>query len=255
MKRLAAVSVLSLLLAACICYLNPAPPVHAQNLFFPLNYSPGLMGWWKLCGDTSASSGCTPSSSTTVYDSSGYSHNGTWQGTKSGDQAGTYYSSGAQVGPYAGYFDGTDNGVSMTGTAASHYTLFLWFEQGTLESGERELLFTNANGPTISVPGTHKILYYDSYSANLTSTSTITAGQWYCVAITFDGTYRTLYVDGAIQGSPLNGGAHALTTSSTWTIGWFSGQSRWLDGEVNDVRVYNRALGAGEIAAMCNAHN
>ena len=56
----------------------------APTIFMSQNRDSGLLGEWKLCGDTSATSGCVASSSTMAYDSSGYGLNGTWSGTAGG---------------------------------------------------------------------------------------------------------------------------------------------------------------------------
>jgi hypothetical protein len=81
--------------------------------------------------------------------------------------------------------------------------------------------------------------------------TTLLTNKWYHVAGTFDGATVKLYVNGAIDLS--------IAYPSTITpnglpiyIGGHMGSTDVLQGVLDDVRFYNRALTAGEIAAMAN---
>ena len=82
---------------------------------------------------------------------------------------------------------------------------------------------------------------------NITSTSTATAGVWHLVTAVQDGTAgtRTLYVDGAIVAS---GAAQYASGNGSMVIGGASGVSEYLSGAVDDVRIYNLALSATQVA-------
>ncbi|MFH0845895.1 MAG: LamG domain-containing protein [Patescibacteria group bacterium] len=80
------------------------------------------------------------------------------------------------------------------------------------------------------------------------TTAGITNGEWHHVAATFDGTTKTIYVDGAYATSMT--WANTISTN-TWgsIIGCYGGTtpSYFLNGKISGVRVYNRALSAEEI--------
>ncbi len=80
---------------------------------------------------------------------------------------------------------------------------------------------------------------------------------WYHIAITWDapGTTLRYYVDGSQVGSDITTAESSLYTGGTapFTIGMNGdGTSNPFDGLIDDVRVFNRALSAGEIAANFN---
>jgi hypothetical protein len=71
---------------------------------------------------------------------------------------------------------------------------------------------------------------------------------WRHVAAVYDGANLTLYVDGAqFARTPATG--TLITTTSPLEIGGSQVDKGYLNGTIDDVRIYNRALSIGEIAA------
>jgi hypothetical protein len=70
----------------------------------------------------------------------------------------------------------------------------------------------------------------------LVSESVITDSQWHHIGFVWDGTQRSLYVDGIKM------------AKDTTTLGAGS----FFSGMIDDVRVYNKALNPGEIAALAH---
>jgi hypothetical protein len=71
-------------------------------------------------------------------------------------------------------------------------------------------------------------------------------GRWQHVAATYDGSTARIYVDGALAASSTFTGN--VGDSNTWRIGAYgSPATGFFDGNVDDVRVYSRALSATEI--------
>jgi Concanavalin A-like lectin/glucanases superfamily/Divergent InlB B-repeat domain/Putative Ig domain len=87
--------------------------------------------------------------------------------------------------------------------------------------------------------------------------STIPLNQWTHLAISFDGTFKRLYVNGAEVAS--KGGLGALVYDATpipVTIGsdWAANKSNSrFNGLIDEVAIYNRALTSNEIADIYNA--
>jgi hypothetical protein len=87
-------------------------------------------------------------------------------------------------------------------------------------------------------------------------------GQWHHFALVRAGNAISLYLDGALQGSSSNAGAggpittnlRALGTDRVWAKENFAQpQQRFLQGSLEDVRIYNRALSAPEIGALAKS--
>ena len=114
-------------------------------------------------------------------------------------------------------FDSTPNAVLLGGTGTSYY-------------------------PYIDASK----VYIQSPAGYVTWTKALSSGVWYHIAITGDGTNATLYVDGVSQGSVLDKDAVVST------IGSYNDDTFPLDGSMDDIRIFNRALSAAEITTLYN---
>ena len=90
----------------------------------------------------------------------------------------------------------------------------------------------------------------DSNSGGLSGNTVLNTGQWYHVAATWDGSEVRIYVDGVLDKTPpdVRGGTIGTDTRPLYIGG--RGTADVLDGIVDDVRIYNRALSAAEVAAL-----
>lgn len=81
----------------------------------------------------------------------------------------------------------------------------------------------------------------------LASPPQLPAGEWKHVALTYDGTTMRLYVDGVeIAARAQTGGI--IATDGALRIGGNASWGEFFTGVIDEVRVYNRALSAAEIA-------
>jgi hypothetical protein len=134
---------------------------------------------------------------------------------------------------------------------ASERTLSLWvrpspggiqtiFNYGTFASTERFGLLT-----------LNEKDYFVGEGRDLAGNVVLTDGPWHHLAVTYDGTNVSLYVDGTFDKSEVP--ASALDTQgTTFTIGHtvtVSGREPF-HGNVSDIRVYSRVLTTGEIAQL-----
>ena len=232
----------------------------AQSPFYhSQNFSTGLIGWWKLCGDTAMGGACAASAATAVGDSSGSGNTGTWSGSAAGSIG--YYAAG-KVGPWAGYFNGSNNKVLLPGlglTGSSDITLCAWVNFSTLSQSDFLQIGGQSSGAAVSIdydPDYNRNLNLVTYASTsrLTSSFTPTVGIWYfiCAVLTGGNTGR-LYVNATQQAAGTLNYA-GLAGSNGYLIGSY-GSGGYLNGSVNEVRIYNRALSAGEITAMYLMHN
>ena len=87
-----------------------------------------------------------------------------------------------------------------------------------------------------------------SFSDYLDSGRGPAVGRWQHVAATYDGTTARMYIDGAEVASKVFSGN--VGSSNAWRIGAYGlTPTGFFDGSIDDVRIYDRALSASDIAA------
>lgn len=79
-------------------------------------------------------------------------------------------------------------------------------------------------------------------------TGNLADGQWHHVAATYNGTTRTIYVDGVVKGSDVPGVAHAVPNASNATIG-STNNGEYFCGSLDEVRVWNVARTQAQLSA------
>jgi prepilin-type N-terminal cleavage/methylation domain-containing protein len=212
----------------------------------PLDYGDtSLVGYWSF----------EEGSSSVAYDYSGNNATGSWAGTQSGTNG--YYSVG-KVGPWAGYFDGTDNTISQAfsvNALSSGFTMSAWINPTALPantsfigtgSSNFDIRFNNTSQASIFIGGsTNGVNSFQNFSF------VPSLSAWTLYTITFNGSLITVYQNGLaltsqVESAPNIGGGSPTST----IIGKTGFESHYFSGLIDDVRIYNRALSAAEIAAM-----
>ena len=221
---------------------------------------PALTGFWKICGDTASSSACTPSSSTSVRDSSGNAYTGTWTGTQGGTS--NWYSAAVSE-PYAGFFDGSTNYIttgwtpsSVTGftIVAREYTSANITEQTLLGNydGTNGIIMYAVNNP---LPPAGNLFFnfvmFSSGSASaVQGAALLPLNQWNCVVGTHAAGSSTLYlyINGTLTGTQTLSAVTDPPNGSVFTIGKDStGTNHFWQGLIGDVRVYPAVVPGGSI--------
>lgn len=159
-------------------------------------------------------------------------------------------------------FDGIDDFVQAptTGlpTGNSDRTLELWARVDAFVASEAFFAGYGSFGSdtqTYHLGTSGSALFFSQWGSGLSGPS-LQAGRWYHIAVTNVGNVVTLYLDGL----PVNSGTLALDTpaGTQFTIGRIAGalgDSRRLQGAVDEITVYSRALSAAEIQAIFNARS
>ncbi|HMA59517.1 MAG TPA: LamG domain-containing protein, partial [Halanaerobiales bacterium] len=84
------------------------------------------------------------------------------------------------------------------------------------------------------------------------ATAVLTTNKWYTAILTFDGSTQKLYVNGSLADS--SDTAYALEAASDEiNIGDFGTFDGAFEGEISDVRIYNRALSEQEVKDYHNS--
>ena len=129
------------------------------------------------------------------------------------------------------------DGLIVKGYDGSHTGYQLDFQNDVSTGGVNALLCASYNGSSFGT--------YYAYGSN------IVTGKWYHAVCTYDGTNWNLYLNGTLVAHTA-GAQGAFSTSQNLIIGEanFGGASSAFSGSFDDVRVYNRALSAAEMAQL-----
>lgn len=159
-------------------------------------------------------------------------------------------------------FNGSNNYVIGSRIInVSVVSLSLWFKSVSIPGGNPGLIAGFVNGLGSGV--TDKVLAYgaagvvswyvsDGGSKFAVSLSSYTDGKWHHLCGTADGVVSKLYIDGALNISVAAGNTYAGYTVPNLFVNGASGQNTYCQDQVDDVRVYNRAISAAEINAIYN---
>ena len=208
----------------------------------------GLVGWWTFDEGT-------------WYYAFDYSGNGNTATNYGGWTTG-------EIGPYALSLSGSspqDAYIAATPPAA---LTFGYNQAFSLSGWENISTFTGGNYPTIySQDSTSGKFQYETYIDQNThkaggevcvsfvncwgvESSAILTGTWYLVTMTYDGSTVTLYLNGVSQGTASYGGGAVSNPDTVTTIGSQNNSSNWFPGNLDDVRVYNRALSGSDVTQL-----
>jgi len=147
-------------------------------------------------------------------------------------------------------FDGSAAVVTIAVTRTV-FTLAAWIR--TSASTTQQILggVGENNQWRVETDGNLRILTNSASEIDLTTTGvTLNDGKWHHVMATNTGTATALAVDGRIAGSVATGSVNARTWDC---IGHRTGSGEGFNGEIDDVRIYSRALDASAIRALYTA--
>jgi hypothetical protein len=198
-----------------------------------------------------------------------YTFEGTAQDTSGNAFHGTptalTYAAG-QIGSQAGQFNGTSGNVSIPRSVTDDFTVMLWVK--TTDYGgwagaqwwagkglvDGEVGGGGADWGTALVDGKF-VLGVGSTGGDTTLTSSVNIndGAWHHVAATRNNTTGAMavYVDGIQRGSG-TGATGSRTFSPGLRIGSLQTGNNFLNGTLDDVRLYDRVLTGSEVAAFVN---
>ena len=186
-------------------------------------------------------------------DSSGNGHHGTINGGPTYVQSQAGYGMAIQL---DGVDDYVDCGNSSSFDITEEITLSAWVNTGDAGNGEHNP-FVGKGDQSYAIKhddgnSMEFFIYDDDWQTLDSSVDDSFNGEWHHVAGTYDGTQLRLYVDGGLADSADYIGSIATTTYSV-NIGRNSQNTdRLYEGAIDDVRIYNRALSAGEILYLAD---
>ena len=205
----------------------------------------GLVGYWAM----------DEGSGTTLLDSSSPANNGTLP------VAGTWVSPG-KVGSYALSLNGTSQYATVANDSCLNITgpitLAVWLKPGQKATQHvlKKALMGTDDGYELSLGNAGQAFFRlnqntsrDTYRVNATVNYPTDGNTWVHLAATYDGSTMRLYVDGVLNNS-VAGPAAILTNTGQASIGAQRDGTYKFKGQIDEARIYRRALSASEIAAL-----
>ncbi|MFC1636580.1 C25 family cysteine peptidase, partial [Planctomycetota bacterium] len=209
-------------------------------LYFYENINDNLVGWWKF----------DEMSGSTTVDSSGNGNHGTLVGAPE-------WVAGVTGG--ALYFDGSgdyvDCGNGSTLNITEEITVACSFKVDEFDKMWQTIIAKGDDSYRISRLSEGDELHWCGEGLTvwrIDGTSNVNDEQWHHVAGVYDGAMMYLYVDGILDRS-----LHSSGQINTSTYNLFIGEnsentSRYFDGLIDDVRIYNTALTGEEVNSLKN---
>lgn len=201
-----------------------------------------LVGWWKFNGDAS--------------DSSGTGYNGGLSEVTS------VAGKNAQAnGAYS--FNGTSSSISVSNKAMTYpMTLSVWYKSNNM-SYQGHILHTAETtgdgwGGEFETHLSQNNTAYNFYMKSGTCVTHLSFGTpdlaWHHIVMVVDTTYRA-YIDGVLATSgTLSCTPNFSLTTNQLRIGRPVSSIRYLNGTLDDLRVYNKALTLGEVQDIYSAN-
>ncbi len=203
-----------------------------------------LVGWWNF----------NEGSGTTARDISGYDNHGNIVGA-------TYVDGVPGTGGTALEFDGVDDyvntNVDLSWTSADSFSMSAWIKTTGESNRLNNIISKNSFEYMLSArDNTIRFIYWNPVGSNVISLSRSIANitQWNFVTVMYDGRDAKLHINGVLEDVNLNISDEFINRSETTKIGtgynYGSPSSRFFQGLIDDVRIYNRALTASEIQTL-----
>lgn len=195
----------------------------------------GLLGWWPFNGSVEDMSG-NNTTTTSVNVTATAGQNG---------QANSAYS-----------FNGTNSQVNCgTGTLLQPsvaVTVSAWVNINLYSPSISGIFNYGGGGYWLNTDSTGLPSFYISNS-NVAASSVLSLNQWYYLTGTFTAGERKFYINGNLAASDAATGIATINSYATEVCQIGSVKNvggRFLNGKIDDVRVYNRVLSSSEVQAL-----
>ncbi|MCF7906993.1 DUF2341 domain-containing protein [Patescibacteria group bacterium] len=216
--------------------------------------SNGLVGYWKM--DESNWNG----TSGEVVDSSGNANHGTGQNSVST----TFTAKFGMAGSFDGsndYIDLTNSNFSNTFTDSDDFSISAWVKLDSLPSQYTTVVGQRFGDNMVFGVNPSGKLYLnmdDTRTGSPKSDTSLTVDSWYHVVATYTGSDNShmanFYIDGQFDNRGESYDGNGSGSSAELSIGCQSrsdiGADSYFYGEIDEVRVYNRALSSREVRQL-----
>ena len=146
-------------------------------------------------------------------------------------------------------FNGTSDYIQLNESFShTNHTIAAWVYNDTASGGQVVFDNRDTNDDGVRILGSSGTLFYQLNASDRTFTMP-TAGNWYFITATYDGSLQKLYLDGSLQTSVVT--SQTIDTTTDATLGRRSyGASDYMNGNLANVAIWNRALTSDEINSV-----
>ena len=163
----------------------------------------------------------------------------------------------------AAHFNGSNSDITINNFATLNQVgISMWVNIADVTSSYALITKYASNDREFSIynyqasNGFIAALYYNGNNSNsitLTASDYLTNNTWHHIAYTADGsTQPKLYIDGVQRGTAGNNNNTYNSTSLPISLGSFGNSSYFLEGKIDEVRIYSDALTSTEIGYIYN---
>jgi len=155
----------------------------------------------------------------------------------------------------AAYFDGStylDLGTGMF-NISDQFTIAMWVNPEVFTGTANPLIersqYANPFRINLQDGGTIQAVVRTSATNYIYTSGAVPLSEWHHVAMTFNGSEMNFYIDGEPETPKPTSGFLAVSVQNT-LIGKRPDASEFFNGMIDDLRIYNRSLDAGEIGIL-----
>lgn len=161
-------------------------------------------------------------------------------------------------------FDGVNDYISLSNRTTSSFTIGCWLKTtATSLSGSQAydgngIIWSDvggiANDFILSILNNKAAWFTGDVTTTISSTTTINTGSWFYLTVVKNGSNNTkqLFINGVLESSGVSSST-LLTDNSNIIIGGNTIDSRYFNGNISIVQIYNRVLSTNEIEQNYNA--
>lgn len=162
----------------------------------------------------------------------------------------------------AAVFNGNSSYVTLSDSITTqmgnnNFSFSFWVYFNTLTQYDTPIAFQKNYRYLVDTATAGVVSFYDGTSLS-TPSSTIATGNWYNIVVTKSSTAgRKIYVNGSVAASDSSNtnAINEASSSGKNLIGAYNSSGTYyyhLDGSIDQVRIFNRVLDDGEVAALYN---
>ena len=212
-----------------------------------------IVGYWKF----------NDGSGTLAKDSSGYGNNGTLRNGTAACANGDCPRWVTGIYGNAIIFDGINDHVNISDSNITNvtdpFTLSAWIRRN--QTGADNSIIDHrdgsSNGYGMRITDTDQLRCFvnaDTGTLSVASTSTIGAGGWTHVTCNYNAGNMSVYINGSYDRSDTLS-SDATRGGGITRIGVSSSDTRYMNGTIDEIRIYNRALSASQISQLALISN